>query len=155
MVGHGLDSATRLRRMRGVLQALDKIDLDTPDLRIQVELLKHRATRALQDTKMEPGDPVHLAGARVKAKLAHKRKGRATAERVLPIVKTLRVEGFKTYAALAAELNKRGVRPPAASIWSPSTVYAVANRPPWQAMANVPDKFDLFDQRTEGDKSWK
>ena len=126
MVGHGLDTTTRLRRMRRVLQALERLDANDLGLPLQVEALKHRATAVLQDTKVDRR--IHLAEARKKAKLAHKRKGRATAERVLPIIKALRAEGFKTYAALAAELNARGVRPPTVSKWSPRTVYAVANR---------------------------
>ena len=128
MAGHNLDTVTRLRRMRNVLLALDRLDLDAADLRDQIETLRKRATLALQETKLTRGNPINLAEARKKARISHRRKGRVTADRIMPVVKALRAEGIKTYAALADELNKRGVRPPTASTWSASTVYAVANR---------------------------
>jgi hypothetical protein len=123
-----MDTVTRLRRQRDVLAALEKLDLDAPDLRARIELLKKRATLALQQTKLGPGNPVNLADARKAAKIAHKRKGKMTANRVMPIIKELRAKRFKTYVALADELNRLGVRPPAAKKWSGATVYAVVNR---------------------------
>jgi hypothetical protein len=123
-----IDNATRLRRLRNILQALDELDLDRTDLRGAVETLKRRAALALKEVRLPPGNPVNLAEARKRAYLAHRRKGKATEDRVLPILRELRAAGFNTYAALASELNKRGVRPPAAKNWSPSTVFTIEKR---------------------------
>jgi hypothetical protein len=123
-----IDNVTRLRRLRNVLLALETLNLDAADLRIQLVVLKRRAVLALNEIKLPPGNRINLAEARQKAQLAHRRKGRATEDRVLPVIKQLRALGFKTYAALADELNRRGIHPPIADEWSASTLYRVENR---------------------------
>ena len=122
-----IDNVTRLRRMRSVLQALIEFDLGVADTVSRIGLLKARARVALQEAKLGAGNPA-LGEARKMAHLAHKRKGKITAERVLPIIKKLRTKGFDTYQKLAEELNRRKVRPPMAKKWSPSTVFAVEKR---------------------------
>jgi len=123
-----IDNTTRLRRLRNVVKAVLDLDPDAADLSRQLATLKERADLALKETKMKQGNPVNLGAARKKAHETHRRKGKATEDRILPILKALRAEGFKTYKALAEGLNRRGIRPPEAKSWSPRSVHIIETR---------------------------
>jgi hypothetical protein len=113
--------------MRKVLGAVGTLNLNAADLRERVAILKERAKLVLKETKRGQGNPV-FAAARKQADLAHKKKGQITARRVLPIIKTLRAEGFETFQKLADELNRRKVPPPKADQWSASSVFVIERR---------------------------
>lgn len=109
---------------------MEKLDLDAADLKAQLEILKQRARLALNESLLEPGNPVNLDFARKRARATHRRKGRLTEERIRPILKKLRADGINTYRALAAALNKMEIRPPQAQLWSGSSIRNIEIRHP-------------------------
>lgn len=111
--------AARIRRFKKVLFGLGQLDLDSTDLRQRLEALQARAVAALRDTR---GNIAALKYARQKASARHRQIGEMTERRVRPVIKQLRVEGFNTYKALAAELTRRGVRPPRSRDWNATSV---------------------------------
>ena len=114
-----IDDPSRLHRVRSILLALYKLDLNSEKLRVRLLVLKKHAAVALRNTR---GYFATLKYTRRRAATKHRDIGQVTSQRVLPIITQLRAEGFNTYTALADELTRRGIPPPRSKHWNATSV---------------------------------
>jgi len=122
------DTAGRMRRLNELAREVAALDItvEAKTLRAKVTALQQRAIAALGEIRR--GNRTNIEFAREKASAANRKRGKASKERLLPIIKQLREQGVKTYAAIAKELTLLKIRPPVADTWSPSSVRHIENQ---------------------------
>jgi hypothetical protein len=111
-----------LGRLRRVAEAVVQFKTGGEDCLNRFLELQERAKLALQESKLGRGNPVNLPEAR---KIAAKRLRETRDEhrgRILPIIAEIRASGINSYRGIAAELDKRGIKPQRAEKWSSETI---------------------------------
>ena len=95
-------------------------------------MISERTRAALAAKKADGarlGNRTNLAEAAAKAWAVSRAKGAAFAHNVLPLIRQAQGRGARSYQAIAAELNQRGVRTARGGVWHATTVRNMLLRP--------------------------
>jgi hypothetical protein len=122
------DVLARKNRLRQVVVALSEINVDAEadELRKTVMKLRDEAVTVLDRNRTST--LLNLKEARAAAIITHKKRGDATVSRVEPYISKLQARGFESYEAIAKELNRMKIRPPAGEQWHKTTVRNIIKR---------------------------